>query len=154
MLDELTSAQQQTATLILAFRTAKKSLENLTTELERVAGEWRVIKDKVEAQPTSKSPGILRWDLEKFRIEKDYIESLFYLEKANVENYEIELQLAKMHEEKFHQQILWVRKHLVYDEADFMKQLNVLSIRKEMMADRLQKLSLEQGQVEESRSAA
>jgi hypothetical protein len=92
--------------------------------------------------------------LEKARIEKDYVESLFYLEKANAENYQIELQIAKMLEEKFRQQILWVRNHLVYDEADFLKQLNVLSIRKEMMAGRLQKLSKEKGPVEESWTAA
>jgi small-conductance mechanosensitive channel len=154
MLDELTSAQQQTATLILAVRTAKKSLENLTTRLERATGQWRVLRDRVEAQPTSTLPGKLRWDLEKARIEKDYVESLFYLEKANAENYQIELQIAKMLEEKFRQQILWVRNHLVYDEADFLKQLNVLSIRKEMMAGRLQKLSKEKGPVEESWTAA
>jgi potassium-dependent mechanosensitive channel len=154
ILDELTSAQQQTATLILAARTARKSQESLAARLERAAGQWRVLKDQVEALPASKSPGKLRWDLDKSRIEKDYIESLLYLEKANVENYEIELQLAKMREEKFRQQTLWVRKHLVYDEADFMKQIDVLAGTKDMMLDRLQKLTLEQGQVEESWIAA
>jgi potassium-dependent mechanosensitive channel len=154
ILDELTSAQQQTATLILAARTARKSQESLAARLERAAGQWRVLKDQVEALPASKSPGKLRWDLDKSRTEKDYIESLLYLEKANVENYEIELQLAKMREEKFRQQTHWVRKHLVYDEADFMKQIDVLAGTKDMMLDRLQKLTLEQGQVEESWIAA
>ena len=69
LLDELTSAQQQTATLVLAVRTAKNSLENLTTKLEKAAGEWRVIKDRGEVQPTSKSPKKQRWNLEKLRIE-------------------------------------------------------------------------------------
>jgi small-conductance mechanosensitive channel len=86
LLDELTSAQQQTATLVLAARAAKKSLENLTTRLDRATGEWRVIKDQVEVQPASKATGKLRWNLEKFRVEKDYIESLFYLEKADQKN--------------------------------------------------------------------
>jgi len=154
VLDEMASAQQQTATLVLAVRTTKNSLDNLTTRRERTAGEWRVAKDRVEDQPESKAPGKLRWELEKSRVEKEYIESLFYLEKANLENYEIELQLAKMREEQFRQQVFWVRKHLVYDEADFKKLLNALSNRKETKADRLQKLSLEQSQVQESWSAA
>ena len=154
VLDELASAQQQTATLILAVRTSKGSLENLAIRRERAAGEWRVIKDRVEDQPGSKAAEKLRWELEKTRIEKEYVESLFYLENANLENYKIELQLAKMHEEQFGDQVRWVRKHLVYDEADMKKQLNALSSKKEMLVDRLQKLTSEQSQVEESWSAA
>ena len=36
---------------------------------EKAAGEWRVIKDRGEVQPTSKSPKKQRWNLEKLPIE-------------------------------------------------------------------------------------
>jgi small-conductance mechanosensitive channel len=150
LLGELAAAQQQKTTSAFAVKFIKKSSENITSRLEKAAGVWRTLKEQIEAkQPETVSRG-LKWRLEKSRVEKDYLEALLHLEKANQENHEIELQLAKLHEQLYLQQVNWVQNHLTFDEADLQKQLNSLVNKRKALSESLEKLTLEQKKAEEA----
>jgi small-conductance mechanosensitive channel len=150
LLGDLAAAQQQKSTSAFAVKFAKKSSENITSRLEKAAGVWRAIREQIETQPPETVSQRLRWRLEKSQAEKDYLDALLYLEKANQENHEIELQLAKLREQLYLQQVIWVRNHLTFSEADLQKQLNSLANRRKVLAERLEKYRREQKKAEEA----
>jgi small-conductance mechanosensitive channel len=150
LLGELSAAQQQKSTLAFAVKFAKKSSENITSRFEKAAGQWRTLKEQIEIQPPEAVSRSLAWRFEKAEAEKDYLEALFYLEKATQENQEIELQIAKLREQLYLQQVVWVRNHLTFNEADLQKQLNSLTNKRKVLAENLEKLTREQKKAEEA----
>jgi hypothetical protein len=150
LLGELTAAQQQRSASDFAVKFAKKSSENITSRLEKAASAWRTLKEQIEAQPPETVSRRLRWRFEKSQAEKDYVEALLHLEKANQENHEIELELAKLQEQLYLQQVNWVQDHLTFDEADLQKQISSLASRRKTLAESLEKFILEQKKAEEA----
>lgn len=150
LLRELAAVQQQKSNSAFAVKFAKKSSGNIALRLEKAAGVWRTLKEQIEAEPPESVPRRLRWRLEKSRVEKDSLEALLYLEKTNQENHEIELQFAKLQEQLYLQQVIWVRNNLTFDEADLQKQLNSLANKRKVLAESLEKLTLEQKKAEEA----
>ncbi len=149
LLAELAEARQQKDTAKLTHQMSKRSLEDLSSRLTKVAAEWRALKEKIDKQQPGSAGLKLKWRLKKFEAEKDKIEAQLELEKANQTNHTLELQLAQLREDLYRQQVDWVRAHLAFDESDLQKQLDTINVKRNWIGERLKKLNLERQQAED-----
>ena len=65
----------------------------------------------------------MQWDLETAKIEKDLVEVIFLIERANLENLEKEKRIVEYQEKLYRGQVDWVRKDLIYDQTVFIDRL-------------------------------
>ncbi len=150
LLDDLTAVQQRKETLNLAVKLSKRSLENATVRMEKIQAIWRRQKDLIESQLSKGNARKLQWDLETVQIEKDLVEGIFLIEKANLDNLEKEKRIVEHQEKLYRSQVDWVRRDLIYDEAIFDKRLKTYESQRTELKQETQALSMELKKIEEN----
>ncbi|UCH23291.1 MAG: mechanosensitive ion channel [Deltaproteobacteria bacterium] len=149
LLGELTAVQQGKETLNLAVKLSKRSLENATVRMEKIQADWRRQKDLFESQLSISNARKSQWDLGTLKIEKDLVEVIFLIEKANLDNLEKEKRIVEYQEKLYRSQVDWVRRHLIYEETDFNDRLKTYEAQKTELKQQTQAMSMELKKVEE-----
>ncbi len=150
LLGELTAVQQRKETLNLAVKLSKRSLENATGRMEKIQADWRRQKDLFESQLAKGNARKLQWELEAVKTEKDLVEVIFLIERANLDNLEKEKRIVEYQEKLYRSQVDWVRRDLIYDETVFNDRLKIYESQRTELKLQTQALSMELKKIEEN----
>ena len=137
ILDKWISDDNKKETAILGIRLADKALEDARSKLDESRQNVRKAKEKLAAIEPGKNASKLKWAFAQAQLEFEISQSIFDLQRTTRQNLSIEARLSKQYSDVTHQNLIWVRKNLHFDNADLEKQIEAINRNRDELQKRL-----------------
>jgi potassium efflux system protein len=137
ILDKLISDDNKKETAILGIRLADKALEDARSKLDESRQNVRKVKDELAAKEPGKNVSKLKWAFAQAQLGLEIPQSIFDLQRTTRQNLSIEARLSKQYSDVTHQNLIWVRKNLHFDNADLEKQIEAINRNRDELQKRL-----------------
>lgn len=137
ILDQVITEDHEKETAILGGSLAEKALEDARSKLDESRQDLRKTKEELESKESGEGIGKLKWELDQARLEVEISQAIFDLQRTTKQNLSIEVRLAKLNSDVTRQNLVWVIKHLHFDNADLERQIETIHRKKDELQKRL-----------------
>jgi potassium-dependent mechanosensitive channel len=127
IIDKLITDDHKKETAVLGVRLAEKALEDARSRLAQSRQDVRKYKEELESAEPGKHTADLKWEYALTQLELELSQAIFNLQGITKQNLSIEVRLATQDAEATQQNLVWVSKHLHFDNTDLEKQIHAIN---------------------------
>ena len=147
-LDKVTAVDHKEQTENATISYLKKSFEDAKTRHALSGQKLRKIKEQIEFNKDGENLLLLNWNYESAKIAEELAQGTIHLPMIDLENAEIEINLAQLKKSVIQRDVVWVSSQLAFDQEDLNKHLSKTEEKRNELQERIATLMQEQHGVE------